>query len=209
MIRNVVVGRSSTAMRLFVTCSATNGSTVVKLVDRVVMVHKAVGIEESAQTEVVFVTVPFTLKIETDSQPFIADLNGDFLEDILYTESGTSASIMVAYQLPSTSDATVDLETSTVSTSASFFTTSFDSLVLKDNFAEDSEGNDDGCISKQIENKRMTVPHSTALVDFDGDCLADLFVTIQDLTTGKKYYEIYLRREQSTTVDINASTVKA
>ena len=41
----------------------------------------------------------------------------------------------------------------------------------------------------------MTVPHSTALVDFDGDCMADLFVTVQDLTTGKKYYEMYLRRE--------------
>jgi len=36
----------------------------------------------------------------------------------------------------------------------------------------------EGCIGKPIENKRMTVPHSTALVDFDGDCMADLFVTV-------------------------------
>lgn len=31
--------------------------------------------------------------------------------------------------------------------------------------------------------------------------MADLFVTVQDLTTGKKFYEIYVRREISETLD--------
>ncbi len=34
------------------------------------------------------------------------------------------------------------------------------------------------CINSPIENKRLTVPHSVALIDFDGDCLADLFMTV-------------------------------
>jgi hypothetical protein len=33
------------------------------------------------------------------------------------------------------------------------------------------------------------------MIDFDGDCLSDLFVTVVDTSTGKTYYEIYLRRE--------------
>lgn len=62
------------------------------------------------------------------------------------------------------------------------------------------------CIDKPIENKRLTVPHSIGLVDFDGDCMADLFMTVQDLTTGKKFYEIYLRREASETVDYSMTS---
>jgi len=67
---------------------------------------------------------------------------------------------------------------------------------------------DEGCISHTIETKRLTVPHSVALVDFDGDCMADLFVTVQDLTTGKKFYEIYLRREVSESVLTSRTTVR-
>ena len=81
-----------------------------------------------------------------------------------------------------------------------FYTTTFDNALVIRNTgaAANSTTSDDpnaGCIQKPIENKRLTVPHSTALIDFDGDCMADLFVTVQDLTTGKKFYEIYLRRE--------------
>lgn len=34
------------------------------------------------------------------------------------------------------------------------------------------------------------------MVDFDGDCMADLFLTVQDEQSSKVFYEIYLRREQ-------------
>jgi len=51
-------------------------------------------------------------------------------------------------------------------------------------------------MSKQLKNKRLTTPHSTSLIDLDGDCISDLFVTVEDQDTKKKYYEIYLRRER-------------
>ena len=70
----------------------------------------------------------------------------------------------------------------------------------------DADSPDSECIQKPIENKRLTVPHSTALIDFDGDCMSDLFVTVQDLTTGKKFYEIYLRRERSENIEIGHKT---
>ena len=170
-------------MRLFVTCSS-GSSTIIKLVDRA-SIKNALGVEEF-----IFTTSSYQLAIEADSQPFIADLNGDYLEDIMYTDSSASSQIMVALQLPS----------ATVSEPPAFYTSSFDSALLSSNPEE-------GCIQKTIENKRLTVPHSSALIDFDGDCMSDLFVTIQDLTTGKKYYEIYLRRERSESVDIGKKTI--
>jgi hypothetical protein len=79
-------------LRLFVTCQSSEG-TVVKLVDR--------QDSKNATGEDVyeFKTVQFKLKIEQDSQPFVADLNGDYLEDILYTDP-SSNKIMVALQNP-------------------------------------------------------------------------------------------------------------
>ena len=44
------------------------------------------------------------------------------------------------------------------------------------------------------------------MVDFDGDCMADLFLTVQDVSTGRKYYEIYLRREFSESMPIHQTT---
>lgn len=38
--------------------------------------------------------------------------------------------------------------------------------------------------------------------------MADLFVTVQDLSTGKMFYEIYLRREISESVEIKRTSVK-
>jgi hypothetical protein len=45
------------------------------------------------------------------------------------------------------------------------------------------------------------MPHSSSLIDLDGDCLSDLFLTVKDVSTGKYFYEIYLRREKGTLVD--------
>jgi hypothetical protein len=48
-----------------------------------------------------------------------------------------------------------------------------------------------------IESPELTTPHSVSMIDFDGDCLSDLFMTVQEQDNpSKKYYEIYLRREQ-------------
>jgi len=45
------------------------------------------------------------------------------------------------------------------------------------------------------------MPHSSSLIDLDGDCLSDLFLTVKDMSTGNYFYEIYLRREKGTLVD--------
>lgn len=55
----------------------------------------------------------------------------------------------------------------------------------------------EGCIASDPSQKRLTIPHSATMIDFDGDCMADLFLTVQDVSSGRKYYEIYLRREKN------------
>ena len=172
-IYNIVVGRSPTLMRLFVTCQA-GGETVVKIVDRLEE-RSSIGDDEFN-----FVTVRFQLPIEQDSQPFIADLNGDFLEDVLFTDT-SSNNVMVALQ--------TDVK------DTPFVVTDFrSSMIVRDP--------NEGCISGDMAHKRLTIPHSVAMVDFDGDCLSDLFLTVQDVSSGRKYYEIYLRREFSETMPI-------
>lgn len=44
------------------------------------------------------------------------------------------------------------------------------------------------------------------MIDFDGDCLSDLFLTVVDQSTGKSYYEIYLRRERESAGDDSEDT---
>ena len=54
---------------------------------------------------------------------------------------------------------------------------------------------DCGGLTSQIAAPQLTTPHSVSMVDFDGDCMADLFLTVQDASKSKVYYEIYTRRE--------------
>ena len=62
-----------------------------------------------------------------------------------------------------------------------------------------SDYSEPGCLSP-LASKSLTKPHSTAMIDFDGDCMTDLFVTVK--SGGKSYYEIYLRREKSESIDL-------
>lgn len=56
----------------------------------------------------------------------------------------------------------------------------------------------EGCLSRGIKEgyRKLSIPHTAAQIDFDGDCLSDLFLTVVDSSTGKTYYEIFLRREK-------------
>jgi hypothetical protein len=58
-----------------------------------------------------------------------------------------------------------------------------------------------GCLSKTLPKVKLSQPHSSSLIDFDGDCLSDLFLTVADISTGISYYEIYLRREKISVTD--------
>lgn len=54
----------------------------------------------------------------------------------------------------------------------------------------------EGCLVRKSGKRKLSMPHSTSLIDFDGDCLSDLFITTTDLISGKSFYEIYIRREK-------------
>ena len=59
------------------------------------------------------------------------------------------------------------------------------------------------CITP-FSSKALSTPHSTAMVDFDGDCMVDLFVTVQ--SGGRTYYETYIRRERGDNVELDEAT---
>lgn len=166
-IYNVVVGRSPSHLRVFVTCAQNGGGTIVRFYDR---------------TDKGFDELKTFLKIESKSHPFIVDLNGDFTDDVMYTDT-SSNKIKIAYQ------AVVDGE---------------ETFVIRDFYdAIPMKTLEPDCITKTIPNARMTSPHSMSLIDLDGDCMSDLFLTVEDSSSGKKYYEIWLRREAQTPLDIS------
>jgi hypothetical protein len=84
-IVNVVVGRSTDRIRIFVTCTNPT-STNIKIYDK-------------APVSLDIVELPnFALSIEQGSLPFISDLNGDFLEDVLFSDVLAPHKIKVAFQ---------------------------------------------------------------------------------------------------------------
>ena len=74
-ITNLVVGRSSNALRIFLTCNK-GSQTFVQLYDK-------------AAKTMDFTHFGKDLEIEAGTEPFVADLNGDMLEDVLYNDPKT------------------------------------------------------------------------------------------------------------------------
>jgi hypothetical protein len=79
------------------------------------------------------------------------------LEDILYTDP-VSKKIMVALQKRNPNELTIS---------------DFDSSMLVQDETE-------GCLSRKTGTKKLSQPHSTSLIDLDGDCMSDLFMTVTD-----------------------------
>lgn len=57
----------------------------------------------------------------------------------------------------------------------------------------------EGCISRTLPKATLSQPHSSSMIDLDGDCISDLFLTVTDGYT--TYYEIYLRRERMSLIN--------
>jgi len=38
----------------------------------------------------------------------------------------------------------------------------------------------EGCLTRKTGSRKLSQPHSSSLIDFDGDCLSDLFLTVTD-----------------------------
>ena len=110
------------------------------------------------------------------SQPFVGDINGDYYDDIIFNNAeatGPAGKLSVAIYNPETKKYEIG------------------------NFREQMVDPDCGGLVSPLATAELTTPHSVSMVDFDGDCLADLFITVQDQERpSKKFYEIYLRREQ-------------
>jgi hypothetical protein len=65
------------------------------------------------------------------------------------------------------------------------------------NFKNAMVDEDCGGLTSVIDNPMLTTPHSVSMPDFDGDCMSDLFITIQgENDPNRNIYEIYIRREQ-------------
>lgn len=143
-ISNIAVGRSFKHLRLFITCQPQTGD-VAKL-----------AFYDYEASKGLFSKVKFEIEMAPKSQPFIADFNGDFLQDVMFnTVEGTA--MQVAYQ---------DKET------GHFKIKPFQSSML----VQDETV---GCISKTIPSAILSTPHSASMIDLDGDCISDLFLTVQ------------------------------
>jgi hypothetical protein len=95
-------------------------------------------------------------KVKANTEPFFADLNGDYKEDMLYSDVDNKIKVWENGQsIP------------------------FDDYVKTD----------DGCLTPD-SGRRLAHPHSNAFIDFNGDCIADLFLTTVD-SSGYSWYEIY------------------
>lgn len=167
-IINVAVGRSLSHLRIFVTCESNSGSTIVRFYDR---------------TDKGYNELSEYITIEKNSHPFIADINGDYLEDVMFTDPSSSG-IRVAFQAQVNGEETIIVKD---------FTSSIPMVKPEPD-----------CITQGLPSARLTSPHSVSLIDLDGDCMADLFLTVEDSSSGRKFYEIWLRRETQTTLDLSA-----
>jgi len=47
-----------------------------------------------------------------------------------------------------------------------------------------------GCLHSNLKGRVLSTPHSSAFFDLDGDCMADLFLTVTD--GSKSYYQIFV-----------------
>lgn len=201
-IQNVAVGRSDRTLRLFITCedlakktivkmydrnmngelsqappekrnlqvapendatgspeAADGGSTPQKIVDKILkenhMVFKAGGNIKSIQ----FQEVPQILYLTKGSQPFVGDINGDYYDDVIFNNmdaKGPGGKLDVAIFNPETKK--------------------YDIGNFKDKMVDPNCGG----LASPLAAAELTTPHSVSLVDFDGDCLSDLFLTVQD-----------------------------
>lgn len=120
-----------------------------------------------------------------DTQPFIGDLNGDYLEDIIFNDPQTKT-LKVLFQRRESAD--------------SFAMRDFESsMLLHDNNLFGCKERPGVGVNKKGEktqsNRVLSVPHSVSTSDFDGDCINDLFLTVTDPQTGLSFYEIYIRKE--------------
>ena len=91
----------------------------------------------------------------------MGDLNGDQLDDLLFNNADEATKPKKG----KLSVALYNKDTNTYDIS---------------DFVETLVDKDCGGAASVVAKPMLTTPHTVSLIDFDGDCLADLFITIQD-----------------------------
>ena len=203
-ILNVIVGRSDKTLRLYVTCLSVSHpqKTILKMFDRnmnnemtatVIQTNKdssdpelkiidtlvqnthMVYKKDNNIKSISFIEVPQQIVLTQNSQPFVGDLNGDQIDDIIFNnenpKNASQGKLNVAIYNKSSGV--------------------YDISSFKETMVDQSCGG----VPSQIAAPQLTTPHSVSMLDFDGDCMSDLFLTVQDASKSKVFYEIYVRRE--------------
>mmetsp|Transcript_1471 Transcript_1471/g.987 ORF Transcript_1471/g.987 Transcript_1471/m.987 type:complete len:294 (-) Transcript_1471:919-1800(-) len=104
------------------------------------------------------------------SQPFITDLDGDLTNEYL-VNSISGGLTLVTFNISA-------------------------GTLKEDDFYSNYvilPSDDPACLQPN-QNDVMSIPHSSSILDFDGDCQPDLFLTKQRQNTSEYYYEIYSHR---------------
>lgn len=111
----------------------------------------------------------FKTRIKENTNPFIADFNGDFYPDVLFQ-----------------SDNGIEI----------FFSSGekanpYENYIKNLNEFVVSKSEHHKCIDAPA-NRHLASPGSVGYVDIDGDCVSDLILTTQDSSSKKVYVEIYI-----------------
>jgi hypothetical protein len=107
-----------------------------------------------------FEEVPKVFQLCQGSQPFIGDLNGDQIDDFIFNNCDENTA---NYQYGKMQVAIYNKELH-----------SYDVGAFRDKMVDP----DCGGLESLIKKPELTTPHSVSMIDFDGDCLSDLFVTV-------------------------------
>ena len=144
---------SATGKGIFLKCEGP-GPSVVKAYEFVKDVH------EDTWT---FKHMP-NKRFMSESQPFIADFNGDFMPDILFT----NGIIQIAFQTKNPHE---------------FIIKPFDDFLLQMH-------NNHQCL-QQSSNRKIALPSTTVYTDFDGDCIPDLLLITEESGSNTHTVEVY------------------
>ena len=134
-------------------------TTTDKIIEAIISNNHMVYKQAPQIKTMAFIEVPQVLNISPKSQVFIGDLNGDYIDDVVFNLEQT---------LPVLKGGKL---------SVAIFNTTMQTYDVG-NFKEKMVDPNCGGFQSQLEAPQLTTPHSVSMVDFDGDCLADLFLTV-------------------------------
>jgi integrin alpha FG-GAP repeat containing protein 1 len=109
-----------------------------------------------------------SIPIMNMTQPLVLDIDGDYFNDIIYNNATTEERMVAIYNTSSDNYSYIE----------------FNAFV------------DDSCLTDdimKISKRKLSTPHSSAFIDFDGDLYSDLMLLTSN---GTNYMEIWTRSKK-------------